>query len=153
MIESIVDVLDAAAITLDISSKKKPAIIRELVESLAAAGRITDVAVVTQAVLEREALATTGIGGGIAIPHCLSPATDRTVMAFGRRIPGAKFDAVDRNPVQLFFLMVGPPGAHNEHLRLLSRLSRFLHDPDLKASLLAAASAADVVELFRTRER
>ncbi|MFW5683395.1 MAG: PTS sugar transporter subunit IIA [Spirochaetota bacterium] len=151
MIDSIGEVLDASCMELDLSAKKKPDIIRELVEVLARAGKIDDVDAVTEQVLERESLTTTGIGGGIAIPHCLSPSASGTVLAFGRKRKGAKFDAVDKRPVQLFFLMVGPPGAHNEHLRLLSKLARHLHDSRLKDALLQAKTPEDVVSLFQSR--
>lgn len=153
MTDRISAMLQAEAVTLSIQGKKKPEIIRELVELLAGTGVVTDAESVTAETIAREELATTGIGGGIAIPHCLSPDVTGTAIAFGRRIPGAKFDAVDRHPVQLFFLMVGLPGAHNEHLRLLSKLARYLHDPDVKAGLLAAATPAEVVEIFARREK
>ncbi len=139
-------------VSLDIQAKRKPDIIRELVEVLQQAGAIKDVDAVTEAALEREQLTTTGIGGGIAIPHCMSPDVEQTVMAFGRRTAGAKFDSVDRKPVQLFFLMVGPPGSHSEHLRLLSKLARLLHDSDLKTGLLEAETPDEVVRLFKERE-
>lgn len=152
MIEKLTDALDAATITLTLSARRKPDIVRELVDLLAASGRIDRADQVAREVLERERLATTGIGGGIAIPHCLTTAAERTWMALGRSIPGLKFDAVDRRPVELFFLMVGPPGAHNEHLRLLSRLSRLLHDPALKESLRTATTPSDIVAVFADRE-
>lgn len=153
MSDSFSVLLDPRAISLQLSGKKKPEIVGELVALLGETGVVTDTASVTREVMEREKLATTGIGAGIAIPHCLSASVTGTAMAIGRRVPGAKFDAVDRQPVQLFFLMVGLPGAHNEHLRLLSRLSRFLHDPDLKAGLLAAPTPEAVVQLFAEREQ
>lgn len=152
MSDGIAPILDPGAISLSIQSKKKPDIIRELVELLGATGVVQDVEAVTAEVLAREELATTGIGSGIAIPHCLSAHVTGTSLAFGRKVPGAKFDAVDKQPVQLFFLMVGLPGAHNEHLRLLSKLSRYLHDADTKASLLAAATAEDILQIFSQRE-
>ena len=152
MSDGVASILDPGAISLSIQGKKKPEIIRELVELLGATGVVKDVEAVAAEVLAREELATTGIGSGIAIPHCLSAEVTDTSLAFGRKIPGAKFDAVDKQPVQLFFLMVGLPGAHNEHLRLLSKLSRYLHDADTKAGLLAAASAEDVLEVFSRRE-
>ncbi|TVQ18904.1 MAG: PTS sugar transporter subunit IIA [Spirochaetaceae bacterium] len=153
MIERLSDALDAATITLALSARRKPDAVRELVDLLARSGRVSQADQVTREILERERLATTGIGGGIAIPHCLTTSAERTWMAFGRSIPGVKFDAVDRRPVELFFLMVGPPGAHNEHLRLLSRLSRLLHDPGLKESLRTAPTVGHVLTLFADRER
>ncbi|MFW5684071.1 MAG: PTS sugar transporter subunit IIA [Spirochaetota bacterium] len=152
MTDSIATVLDESCVQLELTARRKPDIIRELVEVLARANRISDADEVTRRVLEREELTTTGIGGGIAIPHCLSVSASETVLAFGRKSSGAKFDAVDKQPVLLFFLMVGPPGAHNEHLRLLSKLARYLHDPGLKESLLSATTPEQVVDLFRGRE-
>ena len=153
MVDTIGEALDSRCIRLELDARRKPEIVRELVDLLAQAGRINDAQMVTRQVLEREALTTTGIGGGIAIPHCLSAAATETHLAFGRKTAGAKFDAVDKRPVQLFFLMVGPPDAHNEHLRLLSKLARYLHDPRLKQALLTVQDVAEVVELFRQRER
>ena len=145
-------ILDADAVSLDIVSKKKPEIIRELVELLGATGAVSDVEGVVAEVTAREAMASTGVGNGVAIPHCLSASVRGTAMAFGRRASGAKFDAVDRRPVQLFFLMVGLPGAHNVHLRLLSKLSRYLGDSEFKSGLLGARSGVEVVGLFARRE-
>ncbi len=152
MTERIADALDTSCIKLELDGKRKLDVIRELVTLIADAGRITDAELVTSQILDRESLATTGIGGGIAIPHCLSEAASETVLAIGRKRSGVKFDAVDRRPVSLFFLMVGPPGAHNEHLRLLSRLARYLHDPGLKGGLLESASPQEMLALFEARE-
>lgn len=153
MSDRLSEIIDPKAISLALEGRKKPELIRELVELLGRAGVVSDVEAVTREVLAREEIATTGIGSGIAIPHCLAPQVSGTAIAFGRKVPGAKFDAVDRQPVQLFFLMVGLPGAHNEHLRLLSKLSRYLHDSDTKAGLLAAATPEAVIEVFSQRER
>lgn len=153
MADRISTLLRTEAVSLDLQGRRKPELIAELVQLLAASGDVLDAEMVTAQVLEREKLATTGVGDGIAIPHCLSDQVRGTAMAFGRKVPGARFDAVDRQPVQLFFLMVGLPDAHNEHLRLLSKLSRYLHDNDTRASLLAATSPDAVIEVFARRER
>ncbi len=150
--EAISDVLDASCVSLEIRSKKKPDVIAELVQILADAGKIDSPDTITEQVVQRESMMSTGIGGGIAVPHCLSPAVDQTFIAIGRHQKGAKFDAVDKKPVKLFFLMVGPEGAHSTHLRLLSRLSRLLHDETLKSGLLNASTPEEVVELFVRRE-
>jgi len=152
MIDSLSDILDASCISTRLKEKRKPDVIRELVEILHLAGKIDDAEAVTAKVLEREALTTTGIGGGIAIPHGMSPDIPEMVMAFGRHPRGVKFDAVDRKPVKLFFLIVGPEGARNEQLRILSKISRYLHDPNFKNGLLRAESPEEVVQLFVERE-
>lgn len=153
MIERIVDALDASRIKLELTGRRKTEIIKELVDVAAGDGRLSDREAVTRQVLEREQLTTTGIGGGIAIPHCLTPAVTETVMAIGRKSAGARFDAIDKQPVKLFFLIIGPPGAHNEHLRLLSRLARYLHDPRLKQALLGAEDPQAVIDAFGAREQ
>ena len=153
MIEKISDALSPACIKLDIQGRKKPEIIAELVQIFADAGQIGAPGTITEQVQEREAMMSTGIGGGIAVPHCLSPAVDETLLAFGRHKKGAKFDAVDKKPVRLFFIMIGPTGAHSEHLRLLSKLSRLLHDETLKSGLLKATSPEEVITLFTDREK
>lgn len=152
MIDSLSDILDASCISTRLKEKRKPDVIRELVEILQLAGKIEDADAVTAKVLERESLTTTGIGGGIAIPHGMSADTPEMVMAFGRHPKGVKFDAVDRKPVKLFFLIVGPEGARNEQLRILSKISRYLHDPNFKNGLLRAESPEEVVQLFAERE-
>lgn len=144
--------LDPRCISLDLSGKRKPEIISELVQLLVDAGRITDGEKIRQLVLEREAMMSTGIGDGIAVPHCLAPGIESTMIAFGRHAKGAKFDAVDKKPVRLFFLMVGPDGGHSQHLRLLSKLSRLLHDDGLKSGLLQASTESEVIDLFCDRE-
>lgn len=147
------DLLDERHVTLAIAAKKKADLIRELVAPLGATGTVTDPDAVAAAVLERESLVSTAVGGGIAFPHCLTPLVTAQVVVIGRKADGAKFDAVDKLPVRLFFLIVGPADGQTDHLRLLSKLARLLHDPELKAGLLAAPTPAAVIDLFRRREK
>ncbi len=153
MIKTLTDILDADCITLSIQAKRKPEIIRELIELLHRAGKIADPEEAAQRVLERESLTSTGIGGGIAIPHGTSSQVGELVMAFGRHSSGLKFDAVDRRPVQLFFLIVAPEDSQTEHLQVLSKISRYLHDPNFKQGLLAAESPDEVMSLIGGRKR
>ncbi|MFW5729627.1 MAG: PTS sugar transporter subunit IIA [Spirochaetota bacterium] len=153
MINALTEILDSSCVNLDIRGRKKPEIIRELVELLAQAGKVDDPQSTLSMILERESMATTGIGGGIAIPHCMSPQIREMALAFGRHPTGVKFDAVDRRPVQLVFLVVAPNNAHTEHLQVLSKISRYLHDPNFKRSLLEASTPEEVVQLFADREK
>ncbi|HKJ85706.1 MAG TPA: PTS sugar transporter subunit IIA, partial [Spirochaetia bacterium] len=91
MADTLVDALDASCVALDMKAKRKPELVAELVDLLAQAGKIDDADEVIRKVLEREELTSTGIGGGIAIPHCLSPAASQTHIAFGRKKSGARF--------------------------------------------------------------
>jgi len=140
------------SIELDLSGKKKPEIIRELVEVVSRGEAMDDTDALYDAIMEREELVSTGIGNGIAIPHCMTSSINTTRMAFGRKKEGVKFDSVDNQPVSLFFLLVGPEGNPNHHLQILSKLARYLHDESFCRSLLEAGSPGEVLDAFRTRE-
>ena len=127
-------------------------LIQELVNLLERSGGISDPRRLTEEVLDRERMASTGIGSGIAIPHALSTTASRTMMAFGLKLDGAKFDAVDNQPVSLFFLIVGPENDHIRHLQILSRIARYLHDPEFCRKLREACCAEDVVNAFHGKE-
>ena len=79
------EILDERCITLELAGKKKPEIIRELVDTLARGVAVSDPGRLTRELVDREKLTTTGIGDGIAIPHTLSATVDETAMAFGRK--------------------------------------------------------------------
>ena len=144
--------LDARCVGLELEQKKKPELIAELVELLNRGGRTTDPIRLSTEIMEREKLSSTGIGNGIAIPHVLSSTVSGTSLAFGRKLDGARFDAVDNQPVSLFFLLVGPQGSHAEHLRILSKLARYLHDRTFCQALLDAADPEAVIAAFRRKE-
>lgn len=152
MIDSLSGILDERCIKLEMEARKKPEAIRELVDVVTGGGDIREPERLYQELLEREKLASTGIGNGIAIPHCLTDRVSETRMAFGRKQKGIKFDSVDRQPATLFFLIVGPEGTHTEHLQLLSKLSRYLHDTSVLRGLLEAKSPEDVLQTFRKRD-
>ena len=152
MAVSISSILDPRCIALELEAKKKTEIIGELVDLLARAAKTTDAEKLCEEVLSREKLSTTGIGSGIAIPHVLSAAVDETTIAFGRKLDGVRFDAVDNQPVSIFFLLVGPVGSYAEHLRALSKLARYLHDRTFCQALLDAASPEAVVDILRRKE-
>jgi len=139
-------------IELDLSGRKKPEIVRELIEVISRCEDIGDTEALYEAIMEREKLSSTGIGNAIAIPHCMSSSVKTMHMAFGRKTGGVKFDSVDNQPVSLFFLLVGPEGNPIFHLQVLSKLARFLHDNSFCKSLLEAGSPGEVIEAFRSRE-
>ena len=146
------EILNPACIELDVKAKRKPQIIRELVGILFRAGDMATADTIFNQLMEREELGSTGIGNGIAIPHCLTPLVRDTRMAFGRKLPGARFNAVDNQPVSLFFLLVGPSDNHVRHLQILSRIARYLHDSDFCRKLREAGSAQDIMTAFRGKE-
>lgn len=153
MSESISEMLDLSCIDLSLTSRKKIDIINELVTLIDRGGKISDANQLATEIIAREKLFSTGIGSGIAIPHTLSTTVTHSVLAFGRKEEGARFDSVDNLPVTLFFLLVGPEGSHAEHLRVLSRISRYLHDRSFCEKLREAATPQDVLDAFGEKEQ
>lgn len=140
-------------IVLELQGRRKSAVLRELVGLLHQNGKVSDPASILKGLLERERMASTGIGQGIAIPHLLTNAVPETVLAFGRRRAGILFNAIDGEPVTLVFLIIGPKSREYQHLMLLSHLSRLLHSAVLRGRLIDAASPEEVLEILSDAER
>jgi fructose-specific phosphotransferase system IIA component len=151
-VKTIATMLDEGAIDLKLKATKKKQIIQELTCLMESTGKIPDCKAIAKEVLAREKNASTGIGHGIAIPHKLTPKASETAMVFGRSDRGVNFDSIDRKPVHLFFFIIGPEHASGDHLKLLSRLSRFLTQEPFREELLAAGSGEEVIELFQRSE-
>lgn len=96
--------------------------------------------------LAREAEQSTGIGGGLAFPHALAPGLEKTALVVGRVREGLDFAALDSEPVDLVFLLLSPPNAESQHLRLLARLARIFTGEEMLEKL---RSAKGPDELFR----
>ena len=143
----ILDVLEKDAILVDLQAKDKIGILNELVVP---AARITgiDQNEMVKVLMERERLGSTGIGGGIGIPHGKLKGLERLVLGFGLSRKGVDFESMDGRPTYLFFLLITPEHATDLHLKLLARVSRMLKKETLKASLMQATSADDVMGLI-----
>ncbi|MDN4642855.1 PTS fructose transporter subunit IIABC [Arthrobacter sp. PsM3] len=121
-------------------------VIRHLAGKVAANGRATEVEGLFADAFAREQKTATGVPGGIAIPHCRSTAVTEPTLVMARLSQPVDFGAKD-GPADLIFFIAAPEGADQEHLKLLSRLARSLIKKDFTASLRAARSEAEVVEL------
>lgn len=116
------------------------------VEYVAKSGVVPDQEKLLAEVRARELLSSTGIGEGVAVPHALCDSISQTVMSVIRLARPIDFASLDGQPVDLIFLMAGPRGDTANHLKLLSKLARLLHDPDFRK---AARSAVDGNALAR----
>ncbi|MGP4030934.1 PTS fructose transporter subunit IIABC [Pseudarthrobacter sp. 1C304] len=121
-------------------------VIRHLAGKVAANGRATEVEGLFADAFARESKTATGVPGGIAIPHCRSTAVTEPTLVMARLSQPVDFGAKD-GPADLIFFIAAPEGADQEHLKLLSKLARSLIKKDFTASLRAAGSEAEVVEL------
>ncbi|WP_435744124.1 PTS fructose transporter subunit IIABC [Nocardioides sp. SYSU DS0663] len=125
----------------------KQATIRALAGVVAGAGRTDDVDQLAEDALAREATSSTGLPGGIAIPHCRTSAVSEPTLAFARLDPAVDFGAKD-GPADLVFLIAAPEGGGTVHLQLLTKLARALVKPDFTQALRGADSAEEVVALI-----
>ena len=121
-------------------------VIRHLASKVAATGRASEVEGLFADAFAREQKTSTGIPGGIAIPHCRSAAVTVPTLAMARLNPKVDFGAKD-GPADLVFFIAAPDGADQEHLKLLSKLARSLIKKDFTAALRNASSEAEIVEL------
>ncbi|WP_104086959.1 fructose-specific PTS transporter subunit EIIC [Arthrobacter sp. GMC3] len=121
-------------------------VIRQLATVIAGTGRATGVDGLYADALAREQKTSTGVPGGIAIPHCRSEAVLEATLAMARLKPAVDFGAKD-GPADIIFFIAAPAGADNEHLKLLSKLARSLIKKDFTAALRAAATPAEIVAL------
>lgn len=146
------ELLSADRIKVPLDSRSKDDILRELV-SLVVDGRPDgDADAILSAVREREQVLSTGIGGGVAIPHGKTPHVDQLVLAAGVSQAPVEFDALDGQPVQLFFLLVGPESAAGAHVKALSRISRLLRRDQLRQELVSADSAGAFLRMIQSSE-
>lgn len=146
------ELLSADRIKVPLGSRTKNDVLRELVELVADERMGVDVESILGSVREREQVLSTGIGGGVAIPHGKTPFVDQLVLAAGVAPAPIDFDALDERPVQLFFLLVGPESASGAHVKALSRISRLLRREQLRADLIASGSPADFLRIVRESE-
>ncbi|MBL8600754.1 MAG: PTS sugar transporter subunit IIA [Myxococcales bacterium] len=101
---------------------------------------------------DREALASTGVGDEVAIPHGRLPGLPRLVAALALCPEGVDFDSIDRRPVRLFVAILAPERCPGDQLRALARVSKLLRDGRVRDRLHHAASAAEVLDIVREEE-
>lgn len=147
------DLLSAARVRVPLAATTKGELLEELVGLLVGDHCADDPAEVLRVVREREAILSTGIGSGVAIPHGKSPACSGLSIAAGVTSEPVDFDALDGEPVRLIFLLVGPETAAGPHIKALSRISRLVRQPELRQRLLETGDAGEFLRVLREAER
>ena len=145
---NIQDLLLKDAMIMDLQATTKEAAVDEMVARYKDIGVITDDALYRKDILAREAQSSTGIGEGIAMPHAKDSAVQRATVLFAKSQNGVEYDALDGQPVYLFFMIAAPEGANDTHLQALAGLSSLLINPQLVADLKQAQTPEDVQTLF-----
>lgn len=137
---------DRDAVELHLKGQTKDEILRELISLLELDEKSEGI--LFKMLKRRENLGSTGIGRGIAIPHCRSLVVNRLRVAFGRRPEGVDFNAIDNQPVHNFFLIVAPPlEVSNQYLPVLGKLAQFAKVPDMSQKLQGLGSPEEFVKL------
>jgi len=149
----ILDFLSEKNITVDLKARNKREVIEELVDLLVKNGQVADKKKMVQILMEREDLGSTGIGQGIAIPHGKSESAKELSAAFGLSKGGVPFEALDGEPVHIFFLLVAPEGTAGAHLKALARISGLLKDKYFRKKLMTALSVSEIIEIIQEEEK
>ena len=140
--------IEESVIKVPLESSTKPDIIRELVTILKDAGKIEDVDSIVEAVEAREALCSTGLDRGIAVPHAKTEAVPDLTIAIGISPDGVDYEALDGEPSKVFFLILAPPDQSGPHVQALSEIAKTTQSSVLLRMLTAARTPSEVVELF-----
>ena len=145
------DILDRGAIAARASAPNKRQALTAVAE-IAARNFGLDAGIILEALSEREAAGSTGVGYGVAVPHARLAGLDRMRGVFVRLDVPVEFESVDEQPVDLIFALFAPPNASSEHLRALARVSRMLRQGDLREHLRQARTP-DAIHALLVQER
>ena len=138
------------AIALDLRAATKDDVLRELTGLF----KLGDKAEATlfKMLKRRETMGSTGVGQGVAIPHCRASVVNRLRVAFGRKLEGVDFKAMDDKPAHYFFLIVAPPlEISNQYLPVLGKLAQFAKEPDVPERLARLKTAKDLLGLLEEK--
>jgi mannitol/fructose-specific phosphotransferase system IIA component (Ntr-type) len=136
----------------DLKGTDVPSILDEFVEAICTSGRFQDSPLLEQRLLDREKQESTGIGNGIAIPHCKVENLQNVILAIGFSVAGVNFKAIDGKPTYYFFLVVSPSSASVLHLRTLAALSRLLRSANFLARLQQRPDKKELIALIKEQE-
>lgn len=146
---NLLELIKKEYIELNLSSEKKEDAIKELLTILNQQHQVNDFDALYVDVLKREALGSTGVGFGIAIPHSKSPYVNSPSLVFGKSQKGIDFQSFDEAPAHLIFLIAVPENSPDLHLKVLASLSRKLIDETFRESLLNAKTKEEVLDVLK----
>jgi fructose-specific phosphotransferase system IIA component len=150
---NLLDILTPDSIKAPLAATDKKGVIDELVDVLAATGKVGDAKALKDAVWTREQTRTTGIGHGLAIPHGKSAGMQGLAMAIGKPAKPMDFEAIDGHPVKLVVLLASPPDKTSDHIQALARISRLMTMDEFREKIYAAQTAAEIYALLKSQEK
>ena len=146
------DLLQKNAMILSLNATNKADAISEMVQKLVDTGYVTDYDTFKDGILAREALTTTGLGDGIAMPHSKNAAVKEAVVLFAKKDGGLDYESLDGQPTDLFFMIAAPDGANDTHLAALAELSKYLMKDGFADSLRTTTTPDQVLATFNAAE-
>ena len=146
------DLLQKNAMILSLNATNKADAISEMVQKLVDTGYVTDFDTFKDGILAREALTTTGLGEGIAMPHSKNAAVKEAVVLFAKKDGGLDYESLDGQPTDLFFMIAAPDGANDTHLAALAELSKYLMKDGFADSLRTTTTPDQVLATFNAAE-
>jgi len=147
-----VDILRPDCVLADLSGPSVQSVLAELSRPVAAQQGL-EAKLLLDSLLAREKLGSTGVGDGVAIPHCRVPGLNQVAASFGRSRPGIDFRSLDGKPTYLFVALFAPERAGAEHLQALARVSRLLKRAPFRQALMDAADAPGLYSLIAEEDR
>ena len=147
----ILDVLKKKAIIVDLKAKDKKGVLEELVIPVASIANMNRDDL-TRVLLDRERLGSTGIGGGIGIPHGKMKGLDSLILGFGLSKKGIAFESIDGRPTYIFFLLITPENSTGLHLKVLARISRILKNDLFKEKLMGSSDVDEIYNIIKEED-
>lgn len=148
----IYDYISLEGISFDVDGESKKEILVQLSNILAKKVTIDDLNQIIGQLEDREALSTTAIGLGVAVPHCKSAQVDELQIIIGRSPGGVDFQAIDGEPVYLFFLLIAPEESTAEHLKALAKIARLTKNNDLRSELIDCKTPQEIIDFILEKE-
>lgn len=147
------NLLDTNTVLLDVPGSDKNNVLHTIITALEAKVDAQTLTSIREAVMEREQIMSTGVGKGLAIPHGKVKNLNDSHAVFARLASPIDYNAIDGEPVQLIFLLIGPKSSNSLHIKLLSRISRLMNNSGFREKLHKCKTNSELLEVFREHEQ
>ena len=150
---NIADYIKVEAIELDLKSKNKNSVIKELYENIKKLGLVKDEEGALKDLFAREEMGSTGIGKNVALPHAKTDAVDELIMTVGISREGIEYGGIDEENVNIFFMFLCPMDKTQEYLKTLEKISRLIREDKFREKLIKSKTPNEIVEIILTEEK
>lgn len=150
--KNIVDYIDVKTIELDLSSKNKNSVIKELFENIKKTGSVKNEELALSDLYGREEMGSTGIGKNVAIPHAKTEAVEKLILTLGISRNGIDYGSEDNEMANIFFMFLCPTKNTQEYLKTLARISRLIKEDDFRDRLMKAKTPEEILEIIEREE-